>query len=63
MKNLPKTVWIVRENEGTDDEFMVPYNDIESIDDGSVVGEYTLTTLNIKRSVHSLDRYPIKQKR
>ena len=55
MKKLPKTLWAIRENEGTENEFIAAFEDIDQIDDGSVVGEYTLTTINKKRVLHQLD--------
>ena len=62
MKKLPKTLWVVRENEGTDDEFISAYENIDQIYDGSVVGEYTLTTLNKKRVLHQLDTQTKKKR-
>lgn len=54
MKNLPKTLWVVRENTGKD-EYLIATEYISEIDDGAIVGEYTLTSLNTKRVTHELD--------
>ena len=63
MKKLPKTLWVVRENAGKGtDEFYSAYENIDYIDDGSVVGEYTLTTLNKKRVLHQLDEHTKKKR-
>ena len=55
MKKLPKTLWVVRENEGTENEFISAGECIDDMDHGAVVGEYTLTGLNKKRVIHQLD--------
>lgn len=62
MKKLPKTLWAVRENEGTDSEIYLAYEDIDQIEDGAVVGEYTLTTVNKKRVSHQLDMQTKKKR-
>ena len=55
MKKLPKTLWAVRMNSGTPDEFIsVDYN-ADSIEDGDIVGEYTLKATYKKRVLHRLD--------
>lgn len=61
MKKLPKTVWIVRVDD-RGGEFFRAAEDIDSFDDGEVVGEYTLTSLNKKRVLHQLDQQTNKVK-
>ena len=55
MKKLPKTLWAIRVNEGTPNEFISAGESIDEMDHGAVVGEYTLTSLNKKSVLHQLD--------
>ena len=55
MKKLPKTLWAVRLHEGSLNEFISVDHNHDSIEDGEIVGEYTLTTTYKKRVLHRLD--------
>ena len=40
---------------GTENEFLMAATDLDSFEDGGIVGEYKQTTLNRKRVIHQLD--------
>lgn len=56
MAKLPKTIFVSMVNDGHDNEYLEASTEITRFDDGTVVGEYRLVSLNTKRITHELDQ-------
>ena len=55
MKKLPKTLWAVRLHQDSPSEFISVDQNTSLIEDGEIVGEYTLKATYKKRVLHQLD--------
>ena len=55
MKKLPKTLWAICLFEGTRNEYISVGDSQDIVEDGTIVGEYTLKATYKKRVLHQLD--------
>lgn len=55
MKELPETIFVEIACPGTLGEYLIADTSIDGFNEGALIGEYTLTTINHKRVIPQLD--------